>query len=320
MSYFSPRHEALGSRFQLGDFFLPNRLVSMRATASTGAIAGRDTINQYSTPATPRLIISSAINTLPPPARDQASPGILTDGQVETWAQAAWDVQGNGGRLFCQLTHDATSSAAPASGIHQRLGSQLADSVAHQRKSISRSYAECASNAWDAGFDGIVIHARASCCAGGNSKRGLLEIMASVFAIWRSDLVAVRLTRCPTHLCALMEDLIANLFSCGLAFLHVADEFCVPTDAGPLARGDRGRIRSLYPGTLVLDGGPSLDTGNALLLAGHADLVAYDVRAHPLRRKVQTSRTAGPSAVVAQLHRRGWWAAGPTTPGRPANY
>jgi N-ethylmaleimide reductase len=165
---------------------------------------------------------------------------------------------------------------------------------------VVRQFAEGARHAKAAGFDGVEIHGangylidqflrdgsnRRSDVYGGsveNRARFLLEVTEAVAAVWGADRVGVRLS--PTGPFNDMSDsdpettfgyAAEALGKYGLSYLHAV----LPGSHDPstrehaLARDLRGR----FSGPFILNGGFTKETGEAVLKADLADLVAYGV-------------------------------------------
>jgi N-ethylmaleimide reductase len=169
------------------------------------------------------------------------------------------------------------------------------------RRDISdatREFAQAAQRAMQAGFDGVEIHAangylidqfirsgsnhRTDAYGGSLQKRlrFLLEVTEAVAQAVPIDRVGVRLS--PTNPYNDMLDgdpastfvqAAKELNRFGLAYLHVVE---------PVARNHSQaqpriapRMRAVFKGPLILNGGYDAATGAAALAAGEADLIAY---------------------------------------------
>lgn len=166
---------------------------------------------------------------------------------------------------------------------------------------IVEDYRQAAENALAAGFDGIEVHGangylidqflqdgsnhRTDAYGGSieNRARFLLEVLEAVIGVWGSDRVGLRLS--PTGTFNDMHDsdpkalfsyVVQALNPLNLAYLHLVE----PRWDNPEVRDktkDLGAhfFRPLYRGTLISAGGFTRETGNAVLEAGDADLIAY---------------------------------------------
>ena len=167
---------------------------------------------------------------------------------------------------------------------------------------IIEQYRQAAHNAVAAGFDGVEIHSangylldqflhdgsnQRSDQYGGsieNRVRLLVEVTKAVISVWGSDRVGVRLSPSSTFgsmddsdPAALFSYAITQLNEFNLAYLHIVE----PRIAGNVTIDTDGTglgakyFRSLYTGTLITAGGYTRESGEAVLRANEADLVAY---------------------------------------------
>lgn len=167
---------------------------------------------------------------------------------------------------------------------------------------IIEQYRRGAENALAAGFDGVEIHGangylldqflhdgsnqRTDQYGGSieNRTRLLLEVTEAVVSVWGADRVGIRLSPSGTfgsmydsNLEALFTYVVSALNPFSLAYLHLVE----PRVAGNETVEDDGSgfgspyFRPIYQGTIISAGGHDLETGNAVLAAGDADLVAY---------------------------------------------
>ena len=164
---------------------------------------------------------------------------------------------------------------------------------------VVEQFANGARHALAAGFDGVEIHAANGYIIdqflrdgtnhrtdgyGGpveNRARFLVEVVEAVAKVWGADRVGVRLS--PLGAFNDMSDsnpeatfgyAAATLDRLGVAYLHAAMLFAALDPSAPdhsMAR----LLRESYRGALILNGGYGLDTGNAALTAGLADLVSF---------------------------------------------
>jgi N-ethylmaleimide reductase len=169
---------------------------------------------------------------------------------------------------------------------------------------LVRQYARGAKNALAAGFDGVEIHAangylldqfiesstnRRTDRYGGPIEiraRLLLEVVEAVVEVWQPDRVGVRLS--PLGVANDISDddseatfgfVADKLSACRLAYLHVVNPAvaAIRQGADPDARTLRmiELMREKYRGTLIMAGGFDLDTAEAWLRQGKADLIAF---------------------------------------------
>jgi N-ethylmaleimide reductase len=169
---------------------------------------------------------------------------------------------------------------------------------------IVRQYARGAKNALAARFDGVEIHGangylldqflesstnRRTDEYGGsvaNRARLLLEVVEAVTDVWEPDRVGVRLS--PLGAANDISDddaeatfgtIARNLSDYGLAYLHLVNPALAAIEQGtepePRALRMVELMREQYRGTLMLAGGFDLDTAEAWLRQGKADLIAF---------------------------------------------
>lgn len=166
---------------------------------------------------------------------------------------------------------------------------------------IVEQYRQAAENALAAGFDGVEVHSangylldqflqdgtnhRIDQYGGSieNRCRLILEVVEAVIGVWGADRVGIRLSPTGTfndmndsNPAVLFDYLVAALDRFGLAYLHLIE----PRWENPATRNsaiDLGahHFRPLFKGTLISAGGYDRETGNAVLVQGDADLIAY---------------------------------------------
>jgi N-ethylmaleimide reductase len=166
---------------------------------------------------------------------------------------------------------------------------------------IVEQYRQGATNALAAGFDGVEIHAangylldqflrdstnhRTDQYGGSveNRSRLLMEVTEAVVDVWGGDRVGLRLS--PSGTFNDMSDsdphgtfsyVIEQLNRFNLAYLHLR-EF----DGADIRHGGTSihtsYFRPIYKGILMVNTGYNLESGNAAITDGKADLVAYGV-------------------------------------------
>lgn len=164
---------------------------------------------------------------------------------------------------------------------------------------LIEEFRQGAKNAKAAGFDGVEVHGangylldqfledgtneRKDQYGGSveNRARLLLEVIAAVTEVWGSDRVGVRLSpggtfndMCDCHPQETFGYVVRQLARLNLAYLHLIE----PSPAQgehPMPDLSARFFRPLYPGTLIVAGGYTLERANAALQSGLADLVAF---------------------------------------------
>jgi N-ethylmaleimide reductase len=166
---------------------------------------------------------------------------------------------------------------------------------------IIEQYRQGAENALAAGFDGVEIHSangylldqflqdgsnqRTDQYGGSieNRARLLLEVTEAVTSVWGADRVGVRLSPSGTFNSMydsnpepLFSYVVNSLDRFGLAYLHIVE----PRVDGNITL-DRSTgfpasyFRPIFHSTIITAGGYDRESGNEVLAAGDADLVAY---------------------------------------------
>lgn len=164
---------------------------------------------------------------------------------------------------------------------------------------IVEEFRQGAKNAKVAGFDGIEVHGangylldqfledstnlRTDQYGGSveNRARLLMEVIAAVSDVWGSDRVGVRLSpggtfndMCDCHPEQTFGYVVRHLSTLNLAYLHLIE----PTPQQgehPTRDLSASFFRPIYPGTMIVAGGYTLERANAVLKSGKADLVAF---------------------------------------------
>ena len=286
-----------------------------RNRAVEGEVPSDLTATYYAQRASAGLLITEGSQVSPQGVGYPNTPGIHTDAQVAGWKRVTDAVHEQGGRIFLQLWHVgrvshplfqpggalpvAPSAIAPAGNV--RLASGPVPYVAPYALEIGEipgvvaQFEEGARRALEAGFDGVEIHGangylidqflrdgsnhRTDAYGGSpeNRARFLLEVTEAVVGVWGADRVGVRLS--PLNAFNDMSDsdpattfgyAAGALNRFGLAYLHVVE----PVGT---AEGVAHHLRERFQGTFMLNGGYGLETGNAAIASGVADLVSFGV-------------------------------------------
>jgi N-ethylmaleimide reductase len=164
---------------------------------------------------------------------------------------------------------------------------------------VVADYRKAAENALAAGFDGVEVHAangylldqflrdgtnqRTDRYGGSiaNRTRLLQEVVATVSKVWGANRVGVRLSPInpfndirDSYPQALFNHVAEALNPFGLAYLHVVE---VDMAGGKAQAFDFAELRRAYRGNYMANGGYDKARGNAAIVSGHADCVAYGV-------------------------------------------
>jgi N-ethylmaleimide reductase len=169
----------------------------------------------------------------------------------------------------------------------------------HEIGEILGEFRAAAVNAKAAGFDGVEVHGangylldqfledgtnqRTDDYGGSveNRARLLFEVIGEVTQVWGSDLVGVRLSPGGTfndmrdcHPEQTFSYVAKRLATLNLAYLHLIEQAAAPGEH-PSPDLSARLFRPLYPGTLMVAGGYTLERANAVLKEGLADLIAF---------------------------------------------
>jgi N-ethylmaleimide reductase len=163
-----------------------------------------------------------------------------------------------------------------------------------------RQYSRAARNALLAGMDGVEIHGangylidqficsktnKRSDAYGGtveNRARFLMQAVEAAIEVWGPDRVGVRLSPLGTFN-DVGDDtpeqtyghVVEELNACDLAYLHVINPASASPEADPRAVFMMELVRHKYRGKLVVAGGFDVETAEAWLQQGKADLIAF---------------------------------------------
>ena len=239
------------------------------------------------------------------------TPGLHTDAHQAEWARIAEEVHARSGRIVVQLmhagriSHSDTTGAQPVSSSALRAAGEIVTPQGPQPHSEPRAlateeipavvaeFADAARRAVAAGLDGVELHAangyllhqfladgvnqRTDIYGGSpeNRARFVVEVARAVSDAIGADRVGIRISPgnpfndiSDTDL-SVYEVLVNQLADLGLAYLHVLVDPEEPV---------LGKLRGLWPGTLVLNTGFALDSERdelgKLIDAGTADAVA----------------------------------------------
>ena len=169
----------LFDRYELADLTLPNRVVMApmsRVRATADGLATPSMAVYYAQRATAGLIVTEGAHPNVVGQSNPGTPGLHTDAQVESWRRVTDAVHVNGGRIFAQLMHGGRVSHPDTTGL-QPVGPSAVASPGEvftptgpqpapvpraltlpEIPEQARSYADAATRAIDAGFDGVELH------------------------------------------------------------------------------------------------------------------------------------------------------------------
>jgi N-ethylmaleimide reductase len=315
-------HTDLFEQARLGPYQLENRIVMApmtRSRARPDGAPGEFVAEYYAQRASVGLIISEATEISPQAKGYLHTPGIYTDTHVREWRRVVDAVHMHRCRFFMQLWHvgrishpsnrpDGSLPVAPSAikADGKVLTTQgfvpfvtpralETDEIA----GVVEQYRSAAQRAYDAGFDGVEIHAangylidqflrdqsnRRTDAYGGtipNRARILLEIAEAVAGVWGAERVGIRLSPVsPLHDMAdsdpyaLFSYVIEQMDRLGLAYIHLVEG----VTGGPreVAGGfDPQLLRRLFKGVYIANNGYDMALAREARRQGHADLVAF---------------------------------------------
>jgi N-ethylmaleimide reductase len=309
--------EPLFEPYQLGPLHLSNRIVMApmtRSRAIDGNVPNPLAETYYRQRASAGLIISEGSQVSPQGQGYIRTPGIHSPEQVAAWRKITAAVAREGGKIFLQLWHvgrvshpDLLGGALPvgpsaiaadgevftAQGPKKMVAPRALE--LSEIPGIVEQFRKAAENAKAAGFDGVEIHGangylldqftrdgtnhRSDAYGGSleNRVRLPLEVTQAVIDVWGKDRVGYRVS--PNGAYNSMSDsnpretfshLARRLSDLGIVYLHTFDP---PNGANHLAP----HLRTVFKGTVIVNGGYDEASGNAAIANGEADLVAYGV-------------------------------------------
>lgn len=313
---------ALFEPFKLGDLVLPNRVVMApltrnRATHGTDAPNDLNALN-YAQRAGAGLIISEATQISKQGQGYIWTPGLYTATQVQHWKTVTDQVHAAHGRIFVQLWHvgrishtslQADGAAPVAPSAIQAKTKTFTESgfvdvsmpralEAQQISSILADYAQAATNAKAAGFDGIEIHAangylidqflkdgtnhRTDRYGGSveNRARFGLEVADAITHVFPKARVGIRLSPVSPSNDAVTSDpdkvfgyFVAELSRRGLAYIHVVEG--ATGGARDIAPFNYRALRKGFAGAYIANNGYTREMAMDAIADGAADLIAF---------------------------------------------
>jgi N-ethylmaleimide reductase len=268
------------------------------------------------------LMVTEASSVSPLSVGRPGAAAIYRDVQAAGWRRVAQAVHAKGGLIFQQLYHlgrksdpsrmpDGKIPVAPSAiaGTGQVAGVNGPVPFATPRPletgeiaGVVAEFARAATNARDAGMDGVEIHGangylideflrdgtnRRTDRYGGsavNRARLLLEVVEAAIGVFGGDRVGVRISPhfrvdgiADSDPAATFGHVASALGGVGIAYLHLIEAAVPglpqspPAGIAPLA----ARLRRAFGGPLIVNGGYTRETGNAAIADGTADLVSF---------------------------------------------
>jgi N-ethylmaleimide reductase len=307
---------------KLGSVDLKNRIVMAPMTRSraTGNVPNDLMADYYGQRAAAGLIITEGTSPSPNGLGYSRIPGIFSAAQREGWKKTTSAVHSKGGKIFVQLMHTgrighpanlpegavilAPSAVKPAGQAWtDTLGLQdypiPAAMTMEEIKHTQQEYIAAATNAIEAGFDGIELHGangylleqflspvsnRRTDSYGGsieNRCRFLLETVQGAIGAIGKERVGIRLS--PYGVASDMPHypeiestykyLAEQLNRLDILYIHLVDHSGMGAPEVPLEI--KKAIRERFHGALILSGGYTKERAEAELKEGRADLIAF---------------------------------------------
>jgi N-ethylmaleimide reductase len=315
-------HPHLFAPATLGRLALPQRFVMAPMTrnrALPSLAPAPQAAVYYAQRASAGLIITEATQVSDSAAGYVFTPGIHTPEQIAGWRTVTEAVHAAGGRIVMQLWHTGRIShpvmrpdgSTPVSASAIAAEGELITyegrkpfpvprplEVAEIRRIVG-DFAQAASNAIAAGFDGVEIHAangylldqflrdgsnrRTDAYGGSIEKRArfLLDVVDATAAAIGADRVGVRLSPSSpfnsmhdSDPVALTQYVAAALAAREVMYLHILE---TPSGDPAAPRPLTSVAREVFTGPLIANAGYTADAAEAVLARGDADLVAFGV-------------------------------------------
>lgn len=307
---------------RLGCIDLPNRIVMgplTRSRAGAGDVPGPLNAEYYAQRASAGLIVSEATQITRQGKGYAFTPGIETDAQVAGWRLVTRAVHDAGGRIFLQLWHVgrishpslqpggslpvAPSAVRPKGQAFTETGFQPFVTpralAIEEIGAIVADYRRATTNALQAGFDGVEIHAangylidqflrdRTNLRTDGyggsveNRTRFLAEVVEAVTAVAGGNRTGIRFS--PVSPANDMADsepravflaAVERINARRLAYMHVVEGATQGPREVP-GGFDLQDLRRAFKGLYVANNGYDLAMAQAALREGRADLIAF---------------------------------------------
>ncbi|MEZ2334889.1 alkene reductase [Mucilaginibacter sp. RCC_168] len=291
-----------------------------RSRANAEGVVTDLTVLYYTQRASAGLIITEAINISEQALGSPYTPGLYSREQIDAWKKVTRSVHDKGGVIYAQLWHTGrvghsvdrkgnvpvAPSAIGIKGQQHYTSQGLKDYETPQElttqeiKQIVKDYGQAASNAIEAGFDGVELHAafgylpnqflsesanlRTDEYGGSieNRNRFVLEVMQELVNALGNDKVGIKLS--PTIYYNNIENrdpvaqfipLIEALNDMPLAFIHLMNG-TLPLDNYPsYPKNAIETFGSISKHLIMANAGFNKESGEAELKKGIAKMVSY---------------------------------------------
>lgn len=316
--------EKLFQSYKLSNIELSNRFVMApltRRRSDNEFLAPDETVAlYYKQRASAGLIISEGSQISPQGYGYTGSPGCYSEKQVEGWKQVTKSVHDLGGKIFLQLWHVgpfshpllqpvgelplAASGVKPDGEVLTREGHKeyvtpkpMTENEIYQ---TANDFAQAASNAKTAGFDGVEIHGahgyiidqfirdstnkRTDDFGGSveNRSRFLFLVLEKVIEAWSAETTGIRLS--PGLVRPGFEDsdpekiygsIVERLNDYQLAYLHLSEMVSENFRTNHSDKSILPFYRKIYDGNLISCGGYTRQTAIQAIENEKADLIAF---------------------------------------------
>lgn len=317
--------QPLFQEYTLGGMRLRNRIVMApmtRCRADNPEHAPTDLhVRYYAQRASAGLIITEGSQVSPRAMGYIHTPGIYSQAQIKGWKNVTQAVHENGGKIFLQLWHVGRIShpdfhggelpLAPSAinpnarsrtleGVKETL-TPKAMSIEEIRQTIE-DFKNGATNAMQAGFDGVEIHSsnayllhqffsrcsntRTDEYGGSIEKRTriLFDVIEAIRTVVPEHRIALRLNPSMHGISGMVVDeetiptfdyIVQQLNRYKMAYLHLSEPFTDVTRV-PFAEPNIAKhYRPLYTGTLMINNKFDREKGNKVIEEGLADVVSF---------------------------------------------
>lgn len=310
---------------KIGSINVQNRVVMAPMTRSRSADGDVPTdlmAEYYQQRASAGLIITEATQISQQGKGYSFTPGIYSKSQVDGWKKVTRAVHAKGGVIFSQLWHvgrmshesfhkdgtpvapsalapDARVWVAGDDGVGRMLDCPVPRALTrHDIQAIIGDYRMAASNAIEAGFDGIEIHGgngylidqflrrssnKRDDKYGGSSQNRLrfpLEVISAVSDQIGADKVGIRLAPFimqrgmdDPQVIPLILEAAKYMNDIGIAYIHLSEADW--DDAPIVSLAFRQSLRKVFDGAIIVAGNYNADTGAQIIDDGLVDFVAY---------------------------------------------
>jgi hypothetical protein len=335
---------------QLGDIHAANRILMSpltRGRATADHVPTEVMIDYYRQRASAGLIISEGTGVSRLGLGWPAAPGLWTEQQVEAWKPVTAAVHEAGGKIVAQIWHMGRLARPDVTGL-QPLSSSATRAPYHKPENpyaearaatlddiaqAQDDYANAASNAIRAGFDGVQLHGANGYLIdqflrdgtnlrdddyGGspeNRIRFMRESVARVVDAIGAGRTSIRLSPNGETQGADDSDPEAvfipaarALDDLGIAFLELRELSPQGTFGATTVPKLSPKIREAFSGPLVLNQDYSFTDGQAVVASGRADAIAWG-RAFIANPDLPERFRTG--AVLAKDNMRTWYTPGP---------